>query len=373
MTSALHKNPPFRAEHLGSFVRPARLIEAREAWRGGKLAPEALTALEDECIRAVVAMQERAGLQVVSDGEFRKWSWRDLLFDASDGFTTARQPSDFWFTDYDGKVARGMPVPEAVTRIRRREMMAPGLPFLRTLTHRTIKATLPAPSVSHFFRGDKMLAASPYRGDRSAYLADVAAIYRQEIADLAAQGCTYLQLDDVPTAVLCDPRNREIVRARGEDPDTLIDEYFDLFRMAVRDTPPSMTLGVHLCRGNMGHGQASGGYDGVAERLFALPVHVFFLEYDTARAGGFAPLRFLPNERSAVLGLMSTKLTELEPIDGLRRKVDGAAQFVPLERLALSPQCGFASGYTTTRFTVSDEERKLAHLVAAATAIWGTP
>ena len=217
-----------------------------------------------------------------------------------------------------------------------------------------------------------MLANSPYRVDRAAFLSDVGVIYRQEIADLVAAGCTYLQLDDVPSAVLCDPRNREIVRARGEDPEGLIDEYFELLRQTLKDLPPTVTLGVHLCRGNLGHGQASGGYDAVAERLFDLPAHVFFLEYDTERAGGFEPLRHLPKSRVAVLGMISPKLPELEPIDGLRRRIDQATRYVELDRLAISPQCGFASSYTTTRFTRDDEERKLAHLVAAANAIWGS-
>lgn len=362
--------PPFRAEHLGSLIRPASLIKAREEWRAGKLPREALRSLEDECIREVVKLQERSGLQVISDGEFRKWSWRDLLIDASDGFSANRNESDFTFTDFSGERRKGNAVPDVVARIRRREMMAPGFEFVKGLTSRTVKATLPAPSVAHFFRGDKLLDKSPYKGDRAAYLADVAAIYRQEIADLAAQGCTYLQIDDVPSAVLCDPRNAALVKERGEDPEALIDEYFRLFNESVKDRPAGMTLGVHLCRGNSGHGQGAGGYDPVAERLFNLPASIFFLEYDTERAGGFEPLRHLPKGKFAVLGIMSTKLKELEAVDEMARKVDAAARFAPKENLCLSPQCGFASNYNIDRFTADDVERKLTHLVKAAAKIW---
>jgi 5-methyltetrahydropteroyltriglutamate--homocysteine methyltransferase len=362
--------PPFRAEHLGSLIRPAKLIEARQQWRDGKLPREQLKALEDECIRDAVKLQERAGLQVITDGEFRKWGWRDLLIDASDGFSTDRNQSDFTFTDFSGEKRKGNSVPDVLAKIKRREMMAPGFEFVKGLTKGTVKATLPAPSCAHFFRGDKMLDKSPYKGDRKAYLADVAAIYRQEIADLAKQGCTYLQIDDVPSAVLCDPRNAAVVKERGEDPEKLIDEYYALFNEAVKDRPTSMALGIHLCRGNSGHGQGAGGYDPVAERLFNLPATMFFLEYDTERAGGFEPLRHLPKGKFAVLGIMSTKLKELEPVDEMERKVDQAAKFAPKENLCLSPQCGFASNYINDRFTADDEERKLTHLVKAAGKIW---
>ncbi len=366
-------DPPFRAEHLGSLIRPAKLIQAREAWRDGKLPAAELRAMEDDCVREAVALQERAGLKVISDGEFRKWSWRDLLFDATDGFGKSRTPSDFTFTDYSGEKRKGNPVPDVVGKLRRREAMAPGFDFVRKLTGKTVKATLPAPSCSHFFRGDKMLDKSPYKGDRRAYFGDIAAIYRQEIAELASQGCSYLQIDDVPSAVLCDPRNAALVKARGEDPDRLVEEYFEMFNDAVRSRPSGMTLGVHLCRGNSGHGQGSGGYEYVAKKLFqSIEASVYFLEYDTERAGGFEPLRHLPGDKVAVLGMVSTKLPGLEPIDELRRRVDQAAKYVDLDRLALSPQCGFASNYNQARFTAADEERKLAHLVAAAETIWGS-
>ena len=366
------KVPPFRAEHLGSLLRPASLIKARQAWRDGKLPRDELTRMEDDAIREVVALQERVGLQVISDGEFRKRSWRDLLFEATEGYSRDLTPSDFTFTDYSGQTRKGGSVPDAIGRLRRREPMAPGFEFVRKLTARTVKATLPAPSVNHFFRGDRMLEKGPYRGDRRAYFGDIAAIYRQEIADLAAQGCTYLQIDDVPSAVVCDPRNAQVVGDRGEDPEALVDQYYELFNDAVRERPANMTIGVHLCRCNSGHGQASGGYERIAQRLFQkLDANVYFLEYDTERAGGFEPLRHLPRDRFAVLGIISTKLSSLEPVDELRRRVDQATRFVDLERLCLSPQCGFASSYEQTRFSEADEVRKLEHLVRASQKLWG--
>ncbi|MSQ70673.1 MAG: 5-methyltetrahydropteroyltriglutamate--homocysteine S-methyltransferase [Betaproteobacteria bacterium] len=369
---ATKHNPPFRAEHLGSLIRPARLIKAREDWRAGTLAREALRAIEDECVRDVIALQERAGMQFVSDGEFRKSGWRDLLIDASDGFSKELQPSDFTFTEFSGERRRGVSVPDVVATIRRREPLAAGFDFVSKLTKKIVKATLPAPSVNQFFRGDRMLQNGPYKGDRSAYLADVATIYRQEIADLVAQGCTYLQIDDVPSAVLCDPRNQQLVRDRGEDPQQLIDQYFALFNDALRERPANMTVGVHLCKGNMGYGQGSGDYEPVAERLFQkLDADVYFLEYDDERAGGFEPLRHLPKDRSAILGIISTKLPALEPADDVCRRIEQASKYVDLDRLGLSPQCGFASTYNTTRFTEDDQERKLTHLVAIAQRVWG--
>jgi 5-methyltetrahydropteroyltriglutamate--homocysteine methyltransferase len=215
------------------------------------------------------------------------------------------------------------------------------------------------------------LAHSPYR-DRQAFFADVCAIYREEIADLGRLGCTYLQIDEVPIAVLCDPKNQDRVRERGEDPEELIKDYIAAINEAVRDRPSVMTVCVHLCRGNAGHGQASGGYAPVAERLLqGANVDGFFLEYDTERAGDFRPLRFLPKDKVAVLGIISTKLRELEPVDEVKRRIEDASRYADQDRLCLSPQCGFASAYTTDRMSLDDQERKLAHMVSIAQAVWG--
>ena len=255
-----------------------------------------------------------------------------------------------------------MPVTVAVGTLKRRDpITADDFAELQKLTKRTAKATIPSPTVNHFFTGDAGLKNSPYAGDRKRYLADIGAIYRQEIAMLAQLGCKYLQVDEVPLAVLCDPKNQAIVEARGENAQQLIDDYIDLINDSIRDRPKDMTLCVHLCRGNQGHGQADGGYDPVAERLFQrLRFDGFFLEYDTPRAGDFKPLRFVPKDKVVVLGLMSTKLKELEPVDELKRRVDEAARHVDMARLCISPQCGFASSAEVDRFTAEDEERKLA-------------
>ncbi len=364
--------PPFHADHVGSLIRPKNLMDAHTAHEAGKLPEAELRALEDAAIRDAVAMQERVGLAAITDGELRRNNWRDRFFERVDGFSAERVPSSFYFTEYSGERRRGMPVPTVVGRLKRRDSMTAGdFAFLAPLTRRTAKATLPSPAANHFFSGDKGLAGSPYR-DRRAYLADVTAIYRQEVADLAALGCTYLQIDEVPVAVLCDPLNHDIVRARGEDPDALIDDYLAAINDAVRGRPKTMTVCVHLCRGNGGHGQASGGYDPVAERLFGtLDVDGFFLEYDTRRAGDFAPLKAVPKGKRVVLGIISTKLAELEPADAVKRRIDEAGRFIDLDRLCLSPQCGFASSYQTDRFTLADQERKLAHVVKIARDVWG--
>jgi 5-methyltetrahydropteroyltriglutamate--homocysteine methyltransferase len=364
--------PPFRADHVGSLLRSRTLIDARVACDEGKLPAAELRTLEDQEIREAVAMQERVGLRAITDGELRRFSWRDRFFERVDGFSKERVPSSFTFTDFSGEHVPSYPVPVVVARLQRRQAMtAEDFAFLKPLTRQTAKATLPAPSVNHFFSGDKSLEGSPY-ADRKAFFADVARIYRQEIADLAAAGCTYLQLDEVPAALLCDPRVGEVLRARGEDPQELIDDYFAAINAAIAERPRGFVVALHLCRGNLGHGLASGGYAPVAQRLFQqLAVDGYFLEYDTDRAGGFEVLRFVPKNKRVVLGIISTKLRELEDVDYVKRRVAEAARYVDLDQLCLSPQCGFASGFATDRFTRDDQERKLAHLVRIAREIWG--
>ena len=366
------QKPPFRADHVGSLLRPKKLIDAHAAAAAGKLPPAELRALEDEAIRDAVAMQERVGLRAVTDGEMRRNNWRDRFFERVDGWSSTRIPSSFIFAEYSGEERRGMPIPTVVGELRRRESLtADDFAFLKPLVRQTAKATLPSPSANHFFSGDRGFAGSRYR-DRGEFFAAVTAIYREEIADLAAKGCTYLQIDEVPVAVLCDPKNQAIVRARGEDPDTLIDDYIAAINDAVRGRPASMTVCVHLCRGNAGHGQASGGYDPVARRLFgALDVDGFFLEYDTERAGSFAPLASVPKGKKVVLGIISTKLRALEDAGAVKRRIGEAARHLDLGQLCLSPQCGFASSFQTDRMSAGDEERKLAHLVRIAREVWG--
>jgi 5-methyltetrahydropteroyltriglutamate--homocysteine methyltransferase len=227
--------------------------------------------------------------------------------------------------------------------------------------------------VAHFFTGDIVLDRSIYPTAK-ALMDDLARIMREEIADLAKRGCTYLQMDEVPLAVICDRDNQEVVRKRGDDPDELIDLYIDAINDSIRDRPAGMTVCVHMCRGNAGHGMADGGYEPIAERMFnRLAVDGFFLEYDTPRAGDFSPLRHLPKPKKAVLGLMTTKDASLEPVDALKQRIEDATKFVDLDRLCISPQCGFASVPVriSQALSMSDVERKLARVVEVAAEVWG--
>lgn len=363
--------PPFRAEHVGSFPRPERLMQARDDFAAGTIGKEELKRVELDAIRAIVALQERVGIGAVTDGEFPKTGWREFLFEKCDGFAKEPSPPAFMFMMYDGSEWAAQGEPRVVAKLRRREpLSADDFSVLKGLTDRPKKANVPTPSIAHF-NGDALLDKSVYPM-RALFFADLARIMREEIADLSARGCTYLQMDEVPIAVLCDPKNQAIVRGRGEDPDELIDTYIDAINHSVRGRPAGMTVAVHMCRGNRDHGMADGGYEPVAERVFnRLDVDGFFLEYDTPRAGDFAPLRFLPKGKMAILGLVSTKVHALETVDALRRRVEEAARFVPLDQIGLCPQCGFASTYTTARFSRAEEEQKLARVMEAAVAIWG--
>jgi 5-methyltetrahydropteroyltriglutamate--homocysteine methyltransferase len=364
--------PPFRADQVGSLIRPKELRGARQAFLGGTLSREQLTEIEDRCIRDVIALQERVGIEAVTDGEFRRTSFREVLFDNVDGFSKDRVETDFEFAYADGSRRRATPVPKVAARLKRRgAMAAEDFRFLKGATRKTAKVMIPAPSFAHWFIGNKALAGV-YR-DARAYMADVAQVYREEIAELAALGCTYVQIDEVPIPVMSDPKVQAIIAQRGEDYGDLIDLYVDTVNDAIRDRPADMAIVVHMCRGNEGvAGLGSGGYEPIAERVFGrLAVDGYLLEFDTPRAGDFAPLRYLPKDKIAVLGLMSTKLRELESEDDLKRRVDEAARVIDPDRLGLCPQCGFATAYHFDRLTIDDQERKLAQLVSVAHDIWG--
>ena len=364
--------PPFRAEHVGSLIRPAALIGARDAWLKGRFDAAELARVEDRCIRDAVALQERAGLQGVSDGEFRRDSWRDGFFNNVEGFSADRDQADFEFSLADGTRRKAAPVPRVVGKLKRRRGIATGeFQFLQSVATAMPKITLPAPSVMHFFRGAAAIGRSIYADVRE-FMADVSAIYREELADLARLGCRYVQFDEVALPILCDPDVADLIRRRGEEPRETIQLYIDALNDALRDRPKGMTVCVHMCRGNVDNGIASGGYEPIAEQAFAtLNVDGFLLEYDTSRAGGFEPLRMVPRDKTVALGLVSTKRAEIEPVDMLRARIDEAGRYLPLDQLCLCPQCGFASGFRTARLTLDDEERKLAHLVAVARSVWG--
>ena len=368
-----HENarPPFRAEHVGSLPRPERLLKARQDHAAGKISKQDFKHMEVDCIREIVALQERVGIGAVTDGEYPKTSWREFLFEKCDGFDSEPTVPDFKFRLYDGTLFDYPGEPRVIGQVRRREpLSAEDFSVLKGLTRRPTKANLPTPSIAHV-NGDRLLDGSVYP-DRAHFLADLARVMREEIADLAHRGCTYLQMDEVPIAVLCDPNNREIVKSRGEDPQELIDNYIDAINQSIMAKPASMTVCVHMCRGNRDQGMADGGYEPVADRLFnRLNVDGFFLEYDTPRAGDFTPLRFVPKGKKVVLGLVSTKLVDLESAETLRRRIDEAARFVPIEQLCLSPQCGFASSARSRPLPIDLVERKLARIVEVAHQVWG--
>lgn len=364
---------PLRAEHVGSFPRPAALIKAREDRAAGKIGSADLRRKEDAAIREVVAMQERVGVGAITDGEFRRISWRDAPFEHFDGFTQERHGTDFTFRLFDGTTHKAGPVPSVTGKISRREpMTADHFDLLKPMTKGLPKANLPTPSVTHFFRGKAAIDPKIY-SDMDQFFDDVARAYREEVADLAARGCTYLQMDEVPLAVICDPKNKEIVRSRGEHPDKVIDAYIDVINDSIRDRPKSMAITLHMCRGNMGHGMADGGYDAIADRLFGrLDVDGYFLEYDTPRAGDFDALRFIPEGKRAAIGIISTKHPEVEPADALKRRIEEASRSLDLDQLCLCPQCGFSSNVGTGNFPLDAVERKLARLVEVANAVWGS-
>ncbi len=369
--STQNGGPPFRAEHVGSFPRPERLLKAREDHASGKLAKAEFKCIEADCIREIVALQERVGVGAITDGEYPKTSWREFLFEKCSGFDSRPTVPEFKFRLYDGTELTYPGEPRVIGKVHRREpLSAADFSVLKGLTKRQTKANLPSPSIAHV-NGDRLLDRSVYP-DRKMFFADLSRIMREEIVDLAQRGCTYLQIDEVTIAVLCDAKNREVVKQRGEDPQELIDDYIDVINESIKGKPSEMSVCVHLCRGNRDHGMADGGYEPVADRLFnKLNVDGFFLEYDTQRAGDFTPLRFVPKGKKIVLGLVSTKIADLETADSLKRRINEASHSVAIEQLCLSPQCGFASSARARPLPMDLVERKLARIVEVAGDIWG--
>lgn len=361
---------PSRADHIGSLLRPKKLREAFRARSEGKIGEEKLREAQDEAIRDAVRLQEGCGLQVISDGEFRRVSYwekfvrltgglevRDAVFKFHDA---AGHESQFTAPYVRGKVSRRAPITQDE------------FDFLRGCTSRAAKITMPAPSTMHFYRFTDWGERDAYR-DAAQFFADLGKVYQAEIAQLAAAGCRYVQLDEVAVAILCDAAARDKVKAAGEDPDRLVDLYIEAINQAVRQPPKGMTIGVHVCRGNYkGMYLSEGGYDSVAEKFFGRTnADHFLLEFDSPRAGGFAPLRFVPKEKGVVLGLVSSKTPQLESVDTLKRRADEAARYIDPSRLGISPQCGFASTMGGNPVTEADERAKLKLCVDAAAAIWG--
>ena len=374
MPSPTGINPPFRADHVGSLLRPRALIDARYATGADKPTAEALRALEDRYVPEAIALQERIGLQAITDGEYRRGSFRSPVVSRVEGFVTVPpDPTVGQARDAGGEHHPLGDVPYAVGKLRRvRGIATHEFEFLRRHTKRTPKVTLPAPSYHHYHLGERAADRAVYP-DMAEYFDDLVRVFRKEVEALAAMGATYIQFDEVIQAYMCDDRIRAWLRSRGDDPDALSRRYVELINRIITPRPPGVTFAVHFCRGNsMGRWVAEGGYDHVAEIVFGgLQADALFLEYDTPRAGDFTPLRFVPPGKTVVLGLVSTKTPALEEPDELKRRIDEASKYVPLERLCLSPQCGFASRDKGNPITVEDEIAKLSLVVQVATDVWG--
>ncbi len=362
--------PPLRADHVGSLLRPDALKRAHSDFRERRIDDTVLQARIADAIRDAVRMQEQSGIRAVTDGEFRRGSWFLGFVDAVDGISLEQVPFQFTAEGVDSKTWHG-PVVRGKLR-RERPIVVNDFKFLRAATAQIPKVTLPTPSVMHFFGGANGIDRAAYP-DLETFFADLAAIYRLEIADLHAAGCRYLQLDEVPLALLCDPTIREAVTAQGQDPQRLIGLYIKAVNDALAGRPADLCVVMHLCRGNYrGRWMGSGGYDPIAERLFnELDVDGFLLEFDSDRAGSFEPLRHLPPTKRAFLGLISSKTTALEKADDLARRLDEASRYVPIERLGLCPQCGFASSAAGNPVSPEVQWAKLALTAQTAKRVWG--
>lgn len=371
MTRPAHRaNPPFRAEHIGSLLRPDFLRKAYRDHAEGRMNAAAFRAEQDRAVREGVALQESLGFRAVNDGEFRRVSYWAHFVEATDGLEV--EPARFDFHDDRGRATHFL-APKIAGRVRRgRSISGDEFDYLKSVARATPKLTMPSPPTMHFWGAAGSARAAGYPDD-AAFFADLAAVYREEIADLCARGATYLQLDEVPLAMLCDPALRQRVAADGDDPDALVQAYVDLFNACLAGRPDSLTVGVHLCRGNFkGQWLSEGGYQVVAEKLFnEIDVDAFFLEYDTPRAGDFAPLAAVPPDKSVVLGLVSTKTAALEDADALVRRVEEAGRHLDLARLAVSPQCGFASTVAGNPVTLDTETAKLGLVQEVARRVWG--
>jgi 5-methyltetrahydropteroyltriglutamate--homocysteine methyltransferase len=370
MTKPSAGRPPFRADHVGSLLRPAPLRQAFRRHAGGEIGDAEFARIQDDAIRDAVRLQEEVGLKVVTDGEFRRGSYWGRFVERTDGFEI--RPAQFRFRNDQGHEIE-FTAPYARGRISRtRPLALDEFVFLRDASSVTAKITLPAPSTMHFYRCTDFADRGAYP-DLESFWADLAAVFAQELQDLVAAGCRYVQLDEVAIALLCDPAIRTQVARAGAAPDALVDLYIDGINRAVAACPADVAIGVHMCRGNFkGHYLGEGGYQAVAERFFAdTRASHFLLEYDTPRAGDFAPLRFVPKHKGVVLGLISSKVPALESPDLLKRRLDAASRHIDLDRLAISPQCGFASTVAGNPLGEAEERAKLRLAVDVAREVWG--
>jgi 5-methyltetrahydropteroyltriglutamate--homocysteine methyltransferase len=371
--------PPFRYDHVGSLLRPDSLLACRDQWNAGEITLEELRVHEDACIKEVVKLQEEEwGLKAVTDGEFRRESFH------VDFIGKIKNVSSSWDLqkaiklgeDHTAGINKQMPyIPYINGKIDRPDggIEIANYRYTRSLTDLPVKLTIPSPTMAHFRGGRDAIDKDAYP-EMEEFFADLARLYREELADLGDAGCTYVQFDDTNLAYLCDPKMRENARQLGEDPDELPSTYARLINESIKDRPDNMAVCIHMCRGNAkSQWFASGGYEPVADSLFNLAeVDGFFLEYDDERSGGFEPLRFVPKgKKMIVLGLVTTKRGELESKDELKRRIDEATQYIDLDQLALSPQCGFSSNAIGNLVTVDDERAKFSLIREVAEEVWG--
>ena len=363
--------PPFRADHVGSLLRPQELHEARARHRKGEIDASALKAVQDRCIREVIQLQESIGIPAVTDGEFRRDWWHIDFLHGFDGVELAKGDA---YGDAKFKGTEEQPPFMLVeSRIRRsKPNMLEHFKFLKAQVKKgTPKFTMPSPAMLHA-RADRASIKKTYP-DLDEFWEDLTRAYREEIRDLYQAGCRYLQIDDTTIAMMGDEKVQAQFRKLGDDPKKDVAMYAEAVNAAIRDVPDDMTVCIHTCRGNFkSTWLASGSYDYVAETAFSrIDVDGFFLEFDTERAGGFEPLRYVPKGKRVVLGLVSSKLPQLEAKDALKKRIEAAAKFVPMENLCLSPQCGFSSTYHGNNLTVEQESAKLKLCIDTAKEVWG--
>jgi len=361
---------PSRADHVGSFLRPQYLLAAREEFARREIDAANLRAIEDQAIAEVIRMQEDVGLHSITDGEFRRTYFHIDFLKQLDG---VQSDDPKIVIRADGSEELSPPVMRVTSKVRHaRDIQRADFEFLKSHTAQTPKVTIPSPTMLHF-RGGRAGISKEHYPDLEQFYEDVAQAYGDELRSLAKAGCRYVQMDDTNLAYLCDPKMRAAAQARGDDPNELPHRYATFINRVVSQKPAGMTLAVHLCRGNFKSTYAAeGGYEPVAEALLAeMKVDAYFLEYDDARSGDFRPLRFLPKGKIVVLGLITTKLGALEAKDDIKRRIDEAAKYVPLDQLALSPQCGFSSTYHGNDIQMSQQTEKLKLVVEIAREVWG--
>jgi 5-methyltetrahydropteroyltriglutamate--homocysteine methyltransferase len=388
---ASKRRPPFRAEHIGSLHRPRELRDARAKFLGGlgreggfgRHRSEELRKIEDQHIRNVVKLQEDVGLQSITDGEYRRQIWLSEFLGSLGGIELTLQGTSSSATHFRSDERHGKSRTEDVENVRIEfhvkdkvrwtgSVNVDAFKFLKSIAHGVPKVTIPAPQDYYFFGGRECVSRSVYP-DIEEYWRDLGLAYAEEVKALAAAGCTHIQFDDVVNACLCDPAQVAQLKARGEDTDALLRNYIACLNGALANRPDDLTVSLHICRGNRhGHFIAEGGYDVVADYLFNnLDVDNYYLEYDTPRAGTFAPLKFMPADKTVILGLVTTKRPELEDPDQLKRRIDEASKFIPLNRLGLSPQCGFSGDMMSDVMSIDEMKRKLELVVRTAHSIWG--